>query len=375
MSVKNQSLPCMHLHNNSVCFVNTSMSWGGGEKWHATAAELCNEVADVTVVTKPGSKLQQHVSAKGIATFTCKISNISFLNPLKIYQLYRHFKSARYNCIVLNLPADAKCAGLAAKLAGIKKIIYRRGMPHPIKNNVINRFLFRHVISDVIVNSEEIGRSIIKNNVNMIPKSKIHIVYNGVNFADYVQVPSIIKRNGDEIVLGTTGRCVKQKNQMMLVEMVNTLKQRGHNIKLYIAGTGPLLEPLQQRITELHLEECIIPLGFVPDTRPLLAGLDVFVFPSHYEGSANAIVEAMAMGLPVVSFAVSSMPEMVKHDRTGKLAHYESHDDFTHQVEQLLGNAEQRKWLGDNGKQLAKTMFDNEEIFKKIKAIVLNTHE
>lgn len=359
-------------NNKKVCFVNTSMSWGGGEKWHASAATLCHEVADVTVVTKPGSKLEQKVSDHGVTTYNCNIKNTSFLNPFKIYQLYRHFKNSRYDSVVLNLPADAKCAGLAAKLAGIPNIIYRRGMPHPIKNNIINRFLFGRIISDVIVNSEEIGRSIVKNNEHMIAKDKIHIVYNGVNFADYPQpMSSMLERHGDEIILGTTGRCVKQKNQMMLVEMVHALKQRGYNIKLYIAGTGPLLEPLRQRITELQLEQCVIPLGFVTDTRSLLAGLDIFVFPSHYEGSANAIVESMAMGLPVVSFDVSSMPEMVKHDRTGKLARYEDHQDFTHQVEQLLQHADQRQTLGRNGRVMAEHMFDNQKIFKQIKQVVL----
>ncbi|ELV8683160.1 glycosyltransferase family 4 protein [Vibrio fluvialis] len=355
-----------------ICFVNTSMSWGGGEKWHAVAAKLCNTTADVTVVTKPSSKLQAKMMEDGIAVFVTKISNASFLNPFKIYTLYRHFKSRQYDTVVLNLPADAKCAGVAAKLAGIPKIIYRRGMPHPIKNNVINRFLFKHIITDVIVNSEEIRRSITKNNINMIERSKIHTIYNGVNCSDYHKdIPSIVTRHNSQIVLGTTGRCVEQKNQLMLVECMRSLKGKGHNVKLYIAGTGPLQETIQREINQHGLQDSIIMLGFLTDPRPLLAGLDIYVFPSHYEGSANAIVEAMAMGLPVVSFHVSSMPEMVKHNQTGKLAQYPNNSDFTTQIESLLTDAELRQRLGTNSRKMAEEHFDNTLIFEQIKIILL----
>ncbi len=356
-----------------VCFVNTSMSWGGGEKWHAVAAHLCSQSADVVVVTQPKSQLQANITSHHIKTFEVKISNLSFLNPLKIYKLYYHFKQQQYDTVVLNLPADAKCAGLAAKLAGINKIIYRRGMPHPIKNNIINRYLFGKIITDVIVNSEEIGRSIVKNNPHIIARSKIHTIYNGVNLSDYhLDIPAIVTRKGAEIILGTTGRCVEQKNQLMLVDMVKALKTSGYDVKLYLAGTGPLMENIREYIEQQGLQESIILLGFLSDTRPLLAGLDIFVFPSHYEGSANAIIEAMAMGLPIVSFDVSSMPEMVKHNQNGKLAKYENHGDFTHQVETLLEDKKLRTQLGNHSRKMAKEQFDNHIIFKKIKKCLLD---
>jgi len=356
-----------------VCFVNTSMSWGGGEKWHAVAAKLCHSMSNVTVITKPNSKLQAKVIEDGLDVFAIKISNTSFLNPLKIYKLYRHFQTQKYDTVVLNLPADAKCAGLAAKLAGVPNIIYRRGMPHPIKNTVINRCLFKKIITDVIVNSEEIGRSITKKNINMIDKSKIHTIYNGVNCSDYKKnIPSIVKRENGEIILGTTGRCVEQKNQLMLVECMNTLKAKGYKVKLYIAGTGPLKEIIQQEIDKYGLQESIIMLGFLSDPRPLLAGLDIYVFPSHYEGSANSIIEALAMGLPVVSFNISSMPEMVKHNQTGKLAQYKDNNDFIVQIESLLTDADLRHSLGINSRKMAEQYFDNNLIFNQIKKILLN---
>lgn len=357
----------------SICFVNTSKTWGGGEKWHATAAVLCSQDANVSLIAKPQSELANKLTNTSVQIKSINITNKSFLNPYKIWQLYRFYKKNNFHSVVLNLPADVKCAGIAAKLAGIKKIIYRRGMPHPIRDTVLNRFLFGKVVTNVIVNSEEIGRSIVKNNPNIIPKDKITIIYNGIDIEDFdpTHSPSL-EHNNDSIILGTTGRCVEQKNQLMLIHTLKELRQRGYKIKLQIAGAGYLLESLKNKIKELQLESDVTLLGFVEDTRATLAGFDIFLFPSHYEGSANAIIEAMAMGKPVVSYDVSSMPEMVIHDVSGKLASYENEDDFINQVELLIKDKELRLKLGKQARELCETQFNNQLIFKQITSYLLS---
>ena len=93
--------------------------------------------------------------------------------------------------------------------------------------------------------------------------------------------------------------------------------------------------------------------------------IDVFVFPSHFEGSANAIVEAMYFSKPIVCFDVSSMPELVKNEENGYLADYENIDDFTEKMEKFIKNTELIKKMGDKSKEMSKE-FDITEIFKKL---------
>ncbi|WP_261816460.1 glycosyltransferase [Vibrio gallicus] len=352
----------------NICFVNTSKNWGGGEKWHFVAATICAEDANCTVITHPNSSLENKLKTKNnISIFNTKISNASFLNPLTIFKLYRHFKKNNYQSVILNLPADAKCAGLAAKLAKVPKIIYRRGMPHPIRNTFLNRIVFGKIITDVIVNSDEIGRSITKNNPRIINKDQIHTIYNGVEIESYSPKDYSLEEHKSKVILGTAGRCVNQKNQLMLMDLVKDLKDKGYNIELYIAGTGPLESKIKEKIITLGLEQQIKLLGFVEDTPSLLSTLDIYVFPSHYEGSANALVEAMATAIPSVTYNVSSMPEMVKHNQTGKLANYEDPTDFLNQVEALIKDRELRVKLGHNARKLAESKFNNKVIFTKIK--------
>lgn len=360
------------MNNAKVCFVNTSDSWGGGEKWHHTAAVQLSKTDNVSVISRPNSKLLNSLVDSNISLFEFSITNTSFVNPLKMFQLYRHFKRYQYSSIVLNLPADVKSAGIAAKLAGIKKIIYRRGMPHPIRNTALNRYLFGKVVTDVIVNSDEIGRSIVQNNPNIIPSDSIHTIYNGVNIQEYNKeniTPLFSKKTGD-VLLGTAGRCVNQKNQLMLIDMMVHLKKSGHRVKLYIAGTGPLYSQLESAIVENKLTNDVFLLGFVKDTKAFLASLDIFVFPSHYEGSSNAIIEALAMGLPTVAFDISSMPEMVIEGETGKLAQYNHIESFTAATESLILDVDLRKKTSHQAKALVSEKFNNQIIFQKIKTLL-----
>lgn len=360
------------MNNAKICFINTSDSWGGGEKWHHTAALLCSQKHDVSLITKKSSKLAESLDSSDVKIFSFNITNTSFINPFKMFQLYKHFKQHQYSSIVLNLPADVKSAGIAAKFAGIKKIFYRRGMPHPIRNTRLNRYLFGKVVTDVIVNSDEIGRSIVKNNSNIIPASSIHTIYNGVNIDEYdkEKIVPLFSQDPDVITLGTAGRCVNQKNQLMLIDVILTLKKRGHRVKLYIAGTGPLYSELESAIKNNNLNDDVILLGFVKDTKAFLASLDLFVFPSHYEGSSNAIIEALAMGLPTIAFGISSMPEMVIDGMTGKLAEYDKIESFTGATESLIVNAELRKQTSHQAKKLVSEKFNNQIIFEQINRLL-----
>ncbi|WP_354623883.1 hypothetical protein [Psychromonas sp. MME2] len=157
---------------NKICFINTCSVWGGGEKWHYTTAKFFSQKYDICMVTNQKSELYQR-SHSDIPCFPVAISNLSFLNPYKIYRLYHYFKKEQVNSIVLNLPSDVKTSGIAAKLAKVKNIVYRRGMPNPIKNSLLNRFLFKHVVTDIIANSQEIKRSLLAKSRIYFPRKKL----------------------------------------------------------------------------------------------------------------------------------------------------------------------------------------------------------
>ena len=172
--------------NNKICLINSTKSWGGGEKWHYDIAiRLKNEGFDIIVITNKNSELFKKLENTDIKIYSIAISNLSFLNIFKQRSISKILKNNDIQTVIMNLPSDLKVAGIAAKRTGIKNIIYRRGSAIPIKNSFLNRYLFGKIITSIIANSEETKRTILKNSPNLFPAEKIHVIYNGIDLQEY----------------------------------------------------------------------------------------------------------------------------------------------------------------------------------------------
>ena len=351
----------------NVCFFNSEKKWGGGEKWHLKMAVLFTKHNyNVTLVGSACGELAERAAKEHINVKKISIKKHSYFNPVTLYKIYRIFKEKKIDTLFMNSSQDLKLCSLPAKFAGVKNIVYRRGMPHPIKNTFLNRIIFSKVLTHLIVNSKEIEKSIFTNNNKMISKDKVILLYNGIDENDYQNTKEkLYEKENSEVIFGNSGRLVEQKGQNYLINAAKILKDKGYDFKILIAGKGKLEEQLKQEIIRYNLEKQVILLGFVKNVEIFMNSIDVFVFPSHFEGSANAIVEAMYFSKPIVCFDVSSMPELVKNEENGYLAEYKNIEDFTEKMEKYIKNTELIKKMGDKSKEMSKE-FDITEIFKRL---------
>ena len=357
----------------SLCFFNSCRAWGGGEKWHYISACWCrNRGYDVLVVTHKNSELAQRLLAEGVTVRQLHISNLSFLNPFKIRRAFKLFKKFQVETLFLNLPADAKLAGIAARFAGVPQVFYRRGMALPVRNSWLNRLIFRRLLSAVIANSSEIRRTILQNNANLIPEEKIHILYNGLDLPAYdrQESRSIYTKQADEIVLGNAGRFVEQKGQTYLIELARDLKERGLRFKLLLAGKGTLEEQLRRQAKDAGVEHEVLFVGFVENIKDFLESIDIFVSTSLHEGSSNTILEVMAAGKTVVGFDVSSIPEMVQHEHNGLLVPLANVNALTEAVIQVMSDTALREEMGRNGRKRIEEHFSITNMFAQLEWMI-----
>lgn len=356
----------------TICLFNSNQAWGGGEKWHlSTAVELRRKGYNTLLVTNLRSELRTKGVNEKLNVYSFLIGNLSFLNPFKLIVLYFFLKSKRVDTIIMNLPADLKSAGIAAKLAGVKNIIYRRGMPNPLRNTWLNRFLFQKVLTKVIVNSTEIGRSLAQGNESWFPKEKMILIYNGVDTnASFDQSKILYQKKNNELILGNAGRLTSQKGQKYLIEMAEILKNQNVNFHLIIAGEGELRNSLLEQIKVKNLQDQVTLLGHVSDMPAFMNSLDIFVFPSLFEGSANTLIETLFYKKPVIAFDVSSNPEIIQHKVNGMLAKALDSQDLTKCVLELMNSPLMREEFVKNGEKIVKEKFDNQKIFEKIQAII-----
>lgn len=103
-----------------------------------------------------------------------------------------------------------------------------------------------------------------------------------------------------EVIIGTVGRLTRQKNPDMIINIIKRLDSDGIKFRFLWVGTGELEDEIRNKIHQLGLEDRVIFAGVRDDVFRVLMGMDIFVFPSEWEGLGISCVEAQASGLPTL---------------------------------------------------------------------------
>jgi len=205
---------------------------------------------------------------------------------------------------------------LAAKRGGASNCIFRSSNTNTGSNLIVTilHFMFRflaNVVPDTrIAPSYEagvfmFGKKAMKNN-------KVMILYNGIN--PDVFFFDIEKRNNtrkklqidSSFVVGHIGRFSKQKNHIFLLQVFQELLKIKPNAKLLLVGKGENEEQVRNMVKDLKLKDKVLFLGLRHDIPELLMSMDLFIFPSLFEGLPNCVIEAQATGLnSIISDTIS----------------------------------------------------------------------
>ena len=156
-----------------------------------------------------------------------------------------------------------------------------------------------------------------------LPEGRVRAIANGVDLAEADRAlsaarPTARRQFGllpPEIAIACVGRLHRQKGLVHLLGAFHALLQAHPTARLLLAGDGPERAALEGTVGTLRLGHFVRFLGTIADPWSLLAAADMFVLPSLYEGMPNALLEAMAAGLPAVATAVGTVPEMVVDGR------------------------------------------------------------
>jgi glycosyltransferase involved in cell wall biosynthesis len=146
-------------------------------------------------------------------------------------------------------------------------------------------------------------------------------------------------------IIGTVARLIQRKGIDVLLRAFGIVRH-SHRVHLIVVGDGPLGEELRALAHELRIEDSISWLGFQADPVKWLEAMDVFAFPSRLEGVPNAVLEAMAVGLPIVATTIGGVVDILEEGRTGFLIPPDDPDALAAALDRLLRNASLRADLG-----------------------------
>ncbi len=206
------------------------------------------------------------------------------------------------------------------------------------------------------------------------PMSKITVAYPGVDKSfkprPKADQPLVEKTKTTLLFLGGLK---KRKNPQFLLKLLAKLNKK--NLKLIMAGTGPLLSELKSLTSSLNLESQVTFTGFIKeqDKLNIYQSADILLLPSLKEGFGMTITEAAACGVPAIGADHFSISEIIKNNQTGFLACPNDVNDWAKKTIQLIKSEQLRQKLGQNAREFVTKTFNWDKninlhikIFKKL---------
>lgn len=262
--------------------------------------------------------------------------------------------------ILISFLAPFNMIALIAKAGtGIPIVVADRNDPKRVPSNIIVRKVrdFLYMFADGVVLQTQKN----KEYFNGITQRKSKVIYNPVHMGEYAGSSlSVVK----EKKIVSAGRLMPQKNQKLMIEAFAEVSKQYPEYRFYIYGEGPSRKELEDLIRQLELAGKVILAGSVADLYEQIKNAQIFVLSSDYEGMPNALIEAMCMGLPVISTKVSGATDLIMDQENGLLVECGDKRELVHAMICLLGDQEKAENMGKKAVELNK-MLATETIFEQ----------
>lgn len=271
---------------------------------------------------------------------------------------------------------------IAARLAGVKKIVITHHTPevkaqYNWKGKLAKTLAFK--LTDYFIFTSDYDKEIgVK--LDNIPLNKSKVIAYGLDsnkFSLTQEQRNIIRENIREklqipqnhIVIASAGRLHSQKAQLDLIEAANIICSKHDNVTFVLAGKGSLKTQLESQINNNGLSRKFLLPGFVNNIEEFLCAVDLFAMSSLFEGLCYAVVEAAAMGIPVVATAVGGMRYSVADDETGFLVEPKKPHKLAEKINYLLDNPDIARQMGEKGRTRFLKLFTLKSMVSKTEAI------
>lgn len=341
-----------------ILFINSIQMFGGGEVWLFRAmSALMDRGHIVSLVCRPNVPLTKRARDAGYHVHT--VSMRGDCDPISIYRLWRLMRKLRIQVLCTNMDKELRIGAIAAKMAGVRAIIPRRGVDYPLKNSWAYRLTYEKLTTGILANSRSTKQALLRNSPWLNP-DKIRVVYNGINPEQFTGAPkNHLKKEFNldqkQFLIGFVGQLDERKDPVTLLTAFERLVQNSPRTRLIFVGQGPLEAELRRR--SKGFSEKVIFAGFRDDISDIMKSIDVLVLPSLWEGFGIVLIEAMAAGKPVITSNCSNMPEIVQHGHDGFLVPAEQPEAITDYLRLLNEDPDLCYKMGNNGRETVRNRF------------------
>lgn len=304
-------------------------------------------------------------------------SPLNPLNLLGFFQLLFIIKKNKISTVHCHSPVGGFIGRLAAKLCKVDKIIYTGHGFHFFKGSpLLNWLIFYPIefllslITDylIVINSEDYFHAKRFKSKKLILINGIGVDINKYKIDNKLEERNKIRKSlnvsDDEILIISVGELSKRKNHKLSLDILSNILD--HKFKYIICGTGKLKNQLDDYSKKIHISDKVLFLGYRNDIADLCMASDLFLNSTMQEGLPVSVLEAMAIGLPLVCSNVRGNRDLVIEGVNGYL--YDNTKEGLEKVIYLIRNENIRKEFGKNNLNLIKK-FSSDKVKLTMKKI------
>jgi glycosyltransferase involved in cell wall biosynthesis len=236
------------------------------------------------------------------------------------------------------------------------------------------RYLARYTDAVIFVSEADLAKG---NRRRLVPADKQILITNGIDYSA-CELQAQGKPEGMEgeqdiprPLVGCIARLHRQKGIPYLLEAVDPIRRAFPDAKIWIVGGGPLKSKLESLNESLKVSSHVSFLGERPDVPQLVSCFDVFVLPSLWEGLPYSLLEAAALGKPVVATDIDGTRELIKHEQTGLLVPPREPLLLADAVVRLLSDWDYAARLGQNLKAAVRSTYTLDRMVAQVQDLYL----
>jgi len=337
--------------------------------------ELDPKQYEIYVISKPNGPLVDKLDYFGfnyipVLSLRRNLSLWDFIAFIKIYQICRKY---RFDIVHTHSSKTGFIGRIAARLSGIPKIIHTvHGFPfHRFQPKIIQKF---YIIMEkiaakfcdkiIFVNSFERELAIEK---KIVKTEKAITIFNGIKLPE-IRKEHFYDESDDHFLIGSVSRFSRQKNVINLIKVAIKVCQKNNKIKFVFIGDGEDFSFCQKLVKNADLCNKITLEGWSNNVLERLIEFDIFLLFSRWEGLPISILEAISVGLPIITSDIKGNNELVS-EKNGILINVDDVEKLEAVLVDLPNRIKELKKWGENSRKIIEQRFNFRDFISQYEKI------
>ena len=361
----------------NILLVDLESEWRGGQNQALLLLKALNERGDCAeLVTVKGSVLGRRAARRRLKVHFVMPRGARISAALKIRNLT---KRGSFDVV----HANEAHAVTAAWLAGVHRrtaFVISRRVGYPLAKSPLAHARYR-AAARIVAISQWVAERLVESGA---PKEKICVVYEGVEIPanPRLQSPHLARMRWgvagvsddakvarESPLLGSVGVLSPDKGHDLLIRALVELRREYRGCRLLLAGDGPSRPMLEALARELGVHQAVIFAGFVTDIESVYPALDVFLFPSSFEGLGTSLLAAMSYAVPSIAFRCCAFGEIIENEKSGLLVEPGNIDGMVSAVRRLLQDRKFARDIGAAGRERIGKIFSSDHMVEETKKV------